>query len=163
MMTLPNAYSLRPATPEDAAVIASQRGQMFVDMGSMTPEEVALNGALWTDWLKDAMAAGEYVAFLVEHSGRLVAGVGLMFMPRIPTHGDPGRVKGHVLNMSVDPAHRRRGLAEVLMRAALAECRSRGIKSVSLNAAPMGRRIYERLGFVESTSPEMRLSLDEPC
>ena len=61
--------------------------------------------------------------------------------------------------MYVAPGHRRQGLAEALMHATLQEARRRGLRSVNLNAAPMGRGLYRRLGFVDSTSPEMRLTL----
>lgn len=164
-MNLPDAYTVRPAGPQDAAAIALHRGQMFVDMGSLTPEGAAAQQDLWTGWLGNAIAAGEYVAFLAQHAdpaqhtGQVVAGVGLMFHPKIPTLQDPALHRAHVLNMYVAPGHRRQGLAEALMHAALQEARRRGLRSVNLNAAPMGRGLYQRLGFVDSTSPEMRLTL----
>lgn len=159
-MTLADSYKLRLATPEDAPTIALHRGQMFVDMGSLTPGGAAAQQQLWTQWLEQTLSAGEYVAFLAEQADEVVAGVGIMFMPKIPTLKDPAMLKAHILNMYVSPEHRRQGLAEALMRAALQEIHQRGLRSVSLNAAPMGRRIYERLGFIESSSPEMRLTLE---
>lgn len=160
-MKLPQGYSIRPATPKDAAIIAAQRGQMFVDMGTLTPETAAQEQAVWTEWFRTAIPAGQYAAFLAEQAGEIVGGVGLMFFPKIPTRKDPALLKGHILNMSVSAAHRRQGLAEALMHAALNELRSRGIRSVSLNAAPMGKGIYERLGFMEAYNPEMRLTLED--
>lgn len=160
-MTLPGGYSIRSATPEDAAVIAAQRGQMFVDMGTLTAEAVVQEQEVWAGWFRSALPAGEYAGFLVEYGEQVVGGVGLMFMPKIPTSKDPAVLKGHILNMSVAPEHRRRGLAEALMQAALNELRGRGIRTVNLNAAPMGKSIYERLGFIEASNPEMRLMLEE--
>ncbi|MDL2343470.1 GNAT family N-acetyltransferase [Deinococcus sp. MIMF12] len=162
-MRLPAGYALRPATPADAPAVARQRAQMFVDMGTLTPEAAAPEVPLWTDWLRGALASGEYVGLLAEWEGTVVGGAGLMFFPRIPTLKDPATRKAHVLNVSVDPAHRRRGLAGALMGAALEEVRARGLRQVTLNAAPLGRPIYERLGFVESTHPELRLTLEPPA
>lgn len=159
-MVLPDGYTLRQATSGDAATVAMQRGQMFMDMGDLTPAGAEAQQGLWTGWLRDALASGEYLGFLVEVGGEVVGGVGLMFHPKIPTVKDPATRKAHVLNMSVGPLHRRRGLAEALMEAVLSEARARGLRSVSLNAAPMGRRLYERLGFTEAKSPEMRLTLE---
>lgn len=153
-------FTLRQATAADAPAIARQRGQMFVDMGTLTPEDAAEQFALWTDWLRGALVSGEYVGVLAESGGEVVGGAGLMFFPQIPTLRDPATHKAHVLNVSVDATHRRRGLAEALMRALLEEVRARDLRSVTLNAAPMGRPLYERLGFVESSSPELRLTLE---
>jgi len=159
-MKAPQGYTLRPATPADAPAIARQRGQMFVDMDTLTPEAAAAEVPLWTDWLRGALTSGEYVGILAERGGEVVGGAGLMFFPRIPTLKDPATRKAHVLNVSVDPEHRRRGLAEALMRAVLDEVRARDLRSITLNAAPLGRRIYERLGFTEVKAPELRLTLE---
>ncbi|EYB69584.1 hypothetical protein DEIPH_ctg004orf0105 [Deinococcus phoenicis] len=159
-MTLPDGYTLRRATAEDAPTIARQRGQMFVDMGELTPQDAAEQHALWTDWLRGALPAGDYVGCLADVGGASVGGVGLMFQPKMPSAKDRAPLKAYVLNMYVAPEHRRRGLAEALMRAILAEAGTRGLRSVGLHAAPLGRRIYERLGFVEADNPEMRLTLE---
>lgn len=160
-MSLPDGYAIRPATPEDADVIAVQRGEMFVDMGNLTPLNAEEQRPLWADWLGHAIPAGEYTGLLVQHGPEIVGGVGMMFHPKMPSASDPTTRKAYIMNMHVAPEHRRQGLAEALMQAALAETRQRGLKSVSLHAAPMGKRIYERLGFVEATNPEMRLTLKE--
>lgn len=160
-MRLPRGYRMRAATPADAAIIAAQRGQMFVDMGNLTPLAAEAQQAQWTGWLQGALISGNYLGFLIEREGEVVGGVGLMFFPKIPTLKDPATRQAHVLNMSVGPDHRRRGLAEALMHAALAEVRAQGLRSVTLNAAPLGRRLYERLGFREAANPELRLTLAE--
>jgi ribosomal protein S18 acetylase RimI-like enzyme len=55
----------------------------------------------------------------------------------------------------VEPAWRRRGVADRLMRAVLDGLAVRGIRRVVLHASNEGRRLYERLGFVATN--EMRL------
>jgi GNAT superfamily N-acetyltransferase len=49
----------------------------------------------------------------------------------------------------VDEALRGRGIGTALMRHVLAFLDGRGIKTVRLDATPLGRPLYERLGFVE--------------
>lgn len=155
--------NIRLATPTDAETVAYQRGQMFVDMGHMTAEEAQAQQTLWADWLRGAILAGDYVGLLAEVDGVVVGSVGLMFRAKMPSAKDPALTQGHIMNMYVEPEHRRKGISEALMRAALAEVRRRGLRSVSLNAAPMGKEIYKRLGFTEATSPEMRLTLGGPA
>src|SRR5205823_2979194 len=58
-----------------------------------------------------------------------------------------GRV-AWVAMVLVDEAARGRGVGTALMRHALAFADDRGIRSVRLDATPLGRPIYEKLGFV---------------
>ena len=151
--------NIRTATSADAETIAHQRGQMFVDMGEMTAEEAQAQQTLWADWLRAAILAGDYVGLLAEVDG-VVGGVGLMFRAKMPSAKDPALTQGYILNMYVAPEHRRKGISEALMRAAMAEARAIGVLSLSLHAAPMGKKIYERLGFTEVSNPEMRRTLE---
>ncbi|GGK31731.1 N-acetyltransferase [Deinococcus malanensis] len=161
-MSLPGGYTLRSATAADAAVIAAQRGQMFVDMNELTAQGAEEQLDLWADWLRSAIPQGDYRGVLVVHGAHVVGGVGMMLHPKIPSARDRALFSAYVMNMYVVPQHRRRGLAEALMNEMLVQARSQGLHSVKLHAAPMGRAIYERLGFVESTNPELRLSLEQP-
>ena len=47
----------------------------------------------------------------------------------------------------VDESHRRKGIATRLMRHAIAEMDRTGIPTARLDATPMGKSLYERLGF----------------
>ena len=66
-------------------------------------------------------------------------------------HGE----QGLVLNVYTEPAWRRRGLGERLLRHLLAWAESRALASLVLHASPDARPLYERLGFV-ATGNEMR-------
>ena len=65
--------------------------------------------------------------------------------------------RGYLLNMYVEPTHRRRGLARVLVDEALFVCRASGVDAVSLHASDAGRPLYEALGFTSTN--EMRITL----
>jgi len=49
--------------------------------------------------------------------------------------------------VATDPAHRGRGLARLLSHVGVAEARDRGRITSSLQASPLGRPVYERLGY----------------
>ncbi|MFC4640478.1 GNAT family N-acetyltransferase [Deinococcus hohokamensis] len=159
-MNLPDGYTLRAAVADDADVIAAQRAQMFVAMGELDEAAAQAQVELWAGWLRAAIPAGDYAGFVVFQGTEPAGGVGVMFHPKFPTAHDPATRRAYVLNMSVAPQHRRRGLAAALMDAALKDIRARGLRSVSLHAAPMGRALYERLGFTEGTNPHLNLTLD---
>ena len=51
-------------------------------------------------------------------------------------------------NLIVTPDHRRRGIGRYLMEHAIGQIEARGIRTVRLEADPMGVRLYRRLGFI---------------
>ena len=55
--------------------------------------------------------------------------------------------RGYILNMYVDPAHRRQGLAKHLVQLCLDESRRRGLRVATLHASDAGRPLYESFGF----------------
>jgi GNAT superfamily N-acetyltransferase len=74
----------------------------------------------------------------------------------MPSPGGPGGTpvvgeQARLLNVYTEPAWRRRGIAERLVREALAWAAARGVGAVTLRASADGRSLYERLGFVAAT------------
>ena len=144
----------------DAETIAWHRVRMFVDSGQAKSEAMARMRENFVDWVRPRLADGRYLGWLVEDDGAVVAGAGLWLMD-FPPHwmdAEPGRA--YLLNFYVAPSHRGQGLAEGMLREAVAEARRRGIGVVLLHASVMGRAIYERNGFVGTN--EMILRLDGP-
>ncbi len=99
-----------------------------------------------TPVLARMMAEGRYHAWVLTPEGRpddVVAGAGV-------------QEQGLVLNVYTEPAWRRQGAGERLMRAVLEWSAARGLASLILHASDEGRPLYERLGFVGTN--EMRWS-----
>jgi GNAT superfamily N-acetyltransferase len=161
------AVLVRLATVGDAIHVARHRAAMFRDMGVLSdgPVHDALVAATLA-YLERAMPAGEYHGWLAEPAGapgHVVAGAGVQLRPIVP-RPDPFRPdvlaapQALLLNVYTEPAWRRRGIAERLVRAAVAWAAERGASGVVLHAAAEGRALYERLGF-EATN-EMRYAAD---
>jgi GNAT superfamily N-acetyltransferase len=143
-----SVYVIRPAGVGDAQVIARHRASMFRDMGSVSPEESELLRIASEPWFSNLLTDGDYLAWLVEHDGAVVAGGGIFVQEGGPA---PGRYRmgrlGHIANVYTEPAHRRRGLARRLMETMLNWCASNGIDHVTLGASDEGKPLYESLGF----------------
>jgi ribosomal protein S18 acetylase RimI-like enzyme len=136
---------------------------MFRDMGVLPAnrERPLVNAT--AAYLAQAIPAGEYLGWLVEAagSGEPVGGGGVQLrsiLPRPDGANDQIELgpEAIVLNVYVEPAWRRQGVAEALMRAILAELSERGVHRIVLHASPDGQRLYERLGF--EVTNEMRLA-----
>ena len=115
-------------------------------------------------FLRDALPRGEYLGWVAESEETpqaIIGGAGVQLRPILPrplaaTNELELGPEAIVLNVYVEPAWRRRGVAEAMMRALLNAPAVRSIRRIVLHASPDGRRLYERLGFVPTN--EMRLS-----
>jgi len=149
-------YTIRRATVTDAAAIARHRIEMFRAMGITSPlDEVE---AATRVRLAEQISSGEYVGWLIDHSGFPVAGAGVLLHQYYPSTANPrGRPTAYILNVYTEPGHRRRGLAGRLVEAILAWCTANDIPRASLHASEEGRLVYERLGFASTN--ELRVNL----
>ena len=152
-------YALRPATLADVETLVRHRLAMFADMGS-SYDPPSLDAA-FRAWLARLMPSSVYRAWLVETSaGEIAGGGGITVIPWPPGPRYPGERLAFVYNVYTEPAHRRRGVARLIMDTIHAWCRANGVTSVALNASRDGLQLYQSMGYVESASPMMFLTLD---
>jgi GNAT superfamily N-acetyltransferase len=148
-------YTIRQATLEDADSIVQHRRGMFLDIGFLDDGILKQKIEEFRPWLKQKMAANEYMAWLGISDGETVAGLGLWLIEWPPHMIGLAQHRGYILNVYTHPDHRRQGLARVLTRTAVDWCAKHGIDFVFLHASPQGRLVYEGLGFLPGS--EMRL------
>jgi len=136
---------------------------MFRDMGRPLDERTADELAEATiAYLAEAMPRGEYLACVAEDpASAIIGGVGAQLrriLPRVVDEGSGLELgpEAIVVNVYVRSDWRRRGVAGALMRMLLEELAGRGVRRIVLHASSEGRRLYERLGFVQTN--EMRLT-----
>jgi GNAT superfamily N-acetyltransferase len=152
-------YRIRQAAVSDAPVIARHRVKMFQDIGTLPAGAMrALESASERRLFKD-LASGDYVGWLTEADGEIVAGAGLLLHDYYPSRNNlDGRPTAYILNVYTEPQHRRRGLARQLLSEILDWCRAQRIPRASLHASSFGRSVYEQLRFAPTN--EMRRELD---
>ena len=144
-------YTLRPATPEDAALIASHRVRMFLEAKGWPEERGAELLAALPPFLERALRDGNYRGwFLTTAAGAVVAGAGVQVRELIPRLEVLAGPEALVVNVYVEPNHRRQGLARQLMAAILDWCRAEGIGRIVLHPTDAARPLYESIGFAAS-------------
>jgi len=162
-VALDPGFQVREATVLDLRLLAHHRAAMFRDMGRLASELEPVLARATEDYLRDALPSGEYLAWVAEtrpSRGEPIGGAGVQLrriLPRPGSNGDGLELgpEALVLNVYVEPAWRRHGVGEALMRAVLAALAGRRVGRIVLHASDQGRRLYQRLGFVGSN--EMRL------
>ena len=152
--------TIRPVSQSDLELICGHRERMFAASGRDRAALKPMTRA-FRDWLCPRLADKSYSGWIIERDGRAIAGVGMMVIdwPPPPSHPTQHR-RGYVLNMFVEPAHRRRGLGRRLMEMARAEASASGIDYVTLHTTRQGRPLYEGLGW--TATAEMGLHLAPP-
>ena len=142
----------RLATAADAPLIAAHRRAMFEDMGSASPSTLDEMTRSFKPWVERKIAEGKYLGWITEDTTEggttPVAGAGLLILDWPPHPFDPtGEYRGYLLNVFVEPAYRKRGLASSLVQECLAEAHRLNLRVVALHSSDAGRPIYEALGF----------------
>lgn len=149
---------LRQATLADLDLLVRHRRAMWADMDvTYTREDLDAADPVYRAWAARRLRTGRFVGFIVEERGRPVAS-GCVWVKRV--HPRPAAAtldEAYLLSMYTEPAHRGKGHAERIVRAALAWARERGLPRMTLHASDMGRPLYEKLGFERRW--EMKLDL----
>jgi GNAT superfamily N-acetyltransferase len=135
---------------------------MFRDMGRLALHHEGPLEEATAVYLRDAMPRGDYLAWVAEdEASTIVGGAGVHLRPILPRADTPSALEfgpeALIVNVYVEQAWRRRGVARALMVAILDALAARRISRVLLHASEEGRRLYESLGFTPTN--EMRLRL----
>ncbi|MFG5863499.1 GNAT family N-acetyltransferase [Metapseudomonas sp. CR1201] len=137
----------RRLAPDDLQMICVHRQAMFLETGG-DPSDLQVMTEYFRPWLRQRLADGRYYGFALLDDGQPVAAIGLMNIEWPPHPSHPCQdMRGYVLNVYVEPAYRRRGLASALMKLAEAEFAQRGVSFAVLHATQAGRPVYEALGW----------------
>lgn len=111
----------------------------------------------WFVRVVDEPAAARFP--VVEVDGAVVAtAIGTLEVGVPNPHCPRGRTV-RLANVFTVPEHRRRGFGALLVDDVVAWARSIEADRVDLSATPDGRRLYERVGFVLTSAPRMKLVL----
>lgn len=158
----PPAPKVRRATADDVAALVRLRARMLADMGiPVGPEDAPWRGAA-ADWFTERMSReGEFAAFVVDDPGRGVVSSAVGTCDRhAPGPTSPSGLRGHVSNVSTEPAARRKGYARACVQELLRWfAEETGVSTVDLNATPDGQDLYTALDFRAPRFPALQLRL----
>jgi GNAT superfamily N-acetyltransferase len=160
-------FRLRPITPDDAAIVARHRAAMFHEMGSLAAADVEAMVSASAAYLRPAIERGEYHGWVAISDGdgdapspHVVGGAGVQLRPQLPRPKPGGGLltgrQGIILNVYVEPAFRRQGLARALVAAAIEWAQTHQLSGLVLHASEAGRPLYAQMGFVATN--EMRFT-----
>lgn len=145
----PPPLPIRLATAADLDALLTLRIAMFRELAKV-PDDDPLTDFIEATrlYLARALPRGEFLAFVAEAEGRIVATSGLVFFQRAPIRRNLSGREAYILNMYTVPAWRGQGIAQALVEWIVEYVRTETeAKHVFLHAAPSARPVYERAGF----------------
>jgi len=150
--------NIRIAAEGDTRTLVEFRLEMFRDMGWTDEARLDELAPLYSAYVREHAAAGDFVAWVGEIDRVAVGTVGLLWERVPPTVRNLSGRQAYIMSVYVAPEMRRKGIAKQLIAAALEHARAYGADVVSLHCSPAGQGLYDGFGFVDS--PEMRLFTD---
>ena len=152
-------FRLRRASARDLPLLVRHRRRMFRAIGRWSDRDLDRHDAVYRRWVVREMRALRLIGWVIESSDGVPAGSGVVWFQ--PSQPRPGRLlrpsMPYIMSMFTEPKLRGRGVATRLVEEMVREATRRGFRRIFLHASPMGRPVYERLGFVDGN--EMRLDL----
>ena len=145
----------RKATEQDIGILCRIRKQQLIDEGISPSIDIdAELERYFTDKLKD----GSLIEWLLVDNETVIATAAIVFMEFPPTYTNKSGIKGYITNMYTAPEYRGQGIATSMLDRLIAEARQRSVHKIWLGASRLGRPVYRKFGFNES-SEWMELNL----
>jgi GNAT superfamily N-acetyltransferase len=138
--------TVREATLDDAGFLAECRRRMFDEMG-VSSETTDAAGREFVAYVDRELPAIGFFAYVAQGDGALVGSAGAFVHETVPMQLNPSGRVGRIVNVYVEPAWRRRGVASALVGALMERLREEGVGVAALAATEDGAAVYERLGF----------------
>ena len=109
-------------------------------------------------WLAPRIDAGQYIGYLAQIDGAIVAGAGLTLLDWGPTRESARSLRARLVNVFTQVGYRRQRIAHELICMLMTACDKRGIDQIDLSTSDAGHSFWAGLGF-ERVSSEMTLLL----
>jgi GNAT superfamily N-acetyltransferase len=141
---------VRAADASELDLVCAMRLAFLADADRREqPPELA---AATRTFLQERQAVGELHSWLAFDDDRCIGIVSMLLSHVPPRVTDHTTLEGYIINMFVEAAHRRRGIARQLLDACLAEAEELELRRLFLYATDAGRPLYEKAGFARSDS-----------
>ena len=98
-----------------------------------------------------------FLSWIAENNGIIVAASGLVFLQKPPSPENTSGKEAYIMNMFTLPKWRNKGIASKILVEILNFLEEEGITLISLHTTKIGRRVYEKIGFIPSDI-EMKLT-----
>jgi GNAT superfamily N-acetyltransferase len=142
-------YKIRLANLDDVDELIRLRLDFLEEVGSLEAGvDIGELSAATRDYLVRKMPSGEFLAWVAEGEGAIVATSGVTIFERPPNGANIAGLEAYLSNMYTLPAWRGRGLGSALVATIVAHLKTTRVRRIWLHATEQGRPVYAQAGFV---------------
>ncbi len=155
-MTMDSSHQ-RTATADDATQLLRLWAMLFEQDDSSGDRQWRIHATEWFDRLVDAASSARFP--VIEVNGVIVAtAIGTLEIGVPNPHSPKGR-SVRLANVITMPQYRGRGHGTRVVLDVIDWAGAIKADRVDLSATPEGQRLYERVGFINTSAPRMKLVL----
>ena len=157
--------NIRKAKESDIDLLVKLRLDFLSDNKKdiLTPEEENKITGQLREYLPKHIDTNDFIAVIAEIDGKIAANAFMAIFERPANlRSFPTGKTALILNVLTYPEYRRQGIATKILAVLIDEAKKANVSYIELTATPMGRPVYEKLGFMERSHgnfTEMKLDL----
>jgi GNAT superfamily N-acetyltransferase len=151
-------FKIRKATSKDMDVLVEHRQKMFDEVSIKKPDPGDVSADPYRAWAREMMKKRIYHGYIVSTEDGKVAASGCVWLRQVqPSRGRSASMVPYLISMYTAPKFRRKGLASMIVKQAMAWAKKNGYGTMTLHASLAGRKVYAKLGWKRTWEMEVRL------
>ena len=140
---------IKIAKQDDIERLMSIRLEMLKVVNNL-PEDYEYSDEIKNE-SRDYFLNGDQMTVLACDGDAVVGCASMSFIRIMPTFGHPTGKRAHLMNVYTKNEYRRQGIAQKIVELLIEKTWEKGATEISLDATSLGRPLYEKLGFTDST------------
>ncbi len=151
-------FAVSKAKAEDIDLLVNHRLKMFNEMYPKLTKEIEESRSQTRQWLEEKMSEGTLVCFVVRAEDKHTTGSGCLWIKKDQPNPTRPRLEApYLMSMYTERYFRRRGVARLIVKNAIAWSREHGYDRINLHATEVGSPLYEEFGFRQTSEMQLKL------
>ena len=140
---------IRIATKEDIESLMSIRLEMLKVVNNLS-EDYEYSDELKNE-SRDYFLNGDHITAIAVDGDIVIGCASMSFFRIMPTFSHPTGKRAHLMNVYTRNEYRRQGIAQKMVELLIEKTWEKGATEISLDATELGRPLYEKIGFTNSS------------
>lgn len=140
---------IRIATKDDIECLMSIRLEMLKVVNNL-PKDYEYSEEMINE-SRDYFLNGDHITVLAVDGDSVIGCASMSFIRIMPTFDHITGKRAHLMNVYTRCEYRRQGIAQKMVEVLIEKTWEKGVTEISLDATALGRPLYERIGFTDST------------
>lgn len=141
-------FEVSLAKVENTEILVKHRLGMFNDMYPELRKETETSKEQTYEWINQMLSENKLVGFIVRTDAGQAVGSGCLWIKKEQPNPTRSRLEApYLMSMYTEPGFRKKGVARLIVKTAIAWCKEHGYDRITLHATDMGKPLYEAFGF----------------